>query len=185
MRERIASEFVKPEMVVGAGDLLQELLRIDNAEIVGAVGAQPNDAEVRVAHHHGIRRAPLVAREHPRDDIVDVGLEWALERVLPALEVGENGDVVGGERVLPRAERVPEFAEVDELRHLRLAHHELRAILDFLVLVGKPEAQRVARVIRPLDDVDELFLDEVDDRHRVPPLTSSPRPAAQPRSRPA
>ena len=154
-------------MIVGAGDFLQELLRVDDAEIVGAVGAQPHDAEIRVAHHHRIGRAPLVAGEHARDDVVDVGLERALERVLPALEIGEDRDVVGGERVLARAERVAELAEVDELRDLRFAHDQLRAVLDFLVLVGKAERQRVARIVGPFDDVDELFLEEVDDRHRV------------------
>ena len=154
-------------MVVGAGDLLQELLQVDDAEVVGAVRAQAHDAEIRVAHHHRIGRAPLVAGEHARDDVVDVGLERAFERVFPALEVGEDRDVVGRQRVLAGTERVAELAEVDELRDLRFAHDELRAVLDFLVLVGEAERQRVARVVRPLDDVDELFLEEIDDRHRV------------------
>jgi hypothetical protein len=39
--------------------------------------------------------------------------------------------------VLARAEQVAVLSEVDELRGLRLAHDELRAVLDFLVLVGK------------------------------------------------
>jgi hypothetical protein len=88
-----------------------------------------------------------------------------LQRVLPALEVGEDRDVVGGQRVLAGPERVAELAQVDELRDLRLAHDELRAVLDFLVLVGEAVRQRVARVVRPLDDVDELLLEEIDDGH--------------------
>ena len=56
-------EFVEPEMIVGARDFLQELLHVDDAEIVRAVGAQAHDAEVLVAHHHRIGRAPLVAGE--------------------------------------------------------------------------------------------------------------------------
>ena len=67
---------------------------------------------------------------------------------------------------LPGPNVSPNCAEVDELRGLRLAHDELRAVLDLLVLVGEAERQRVARVVGPLDDVDELFLDEIDDRHR-------------------
>jgi hypothetical protein len=59
--------------------------------------------------------------------------------------------------VLARAERVAELAEVDELHVLRLAHDELRASLDFLVLVGAPVRQGVARVVGPLDDLDELL----------------------------
>ena len=39
--------------------------------------------------------------------------------------------------VLARAERVAELPQVDELRHLRLADDQLRAALDFLVLIGE------------------------------------------------
>src|SRR6185437_4508325 len=64
-------------------------------------------------------------------------------------------------------------------RDLRLAHDELRAVLDLLVLVGEAERQRVARVIGPLDDIDELFLEEVDDRHRGSMLGAAPRGRAE------
>jgi hypothetical protein len=50
-------------MLVGARDFLEELLRIDDPEVVRAERAHADDAEVLVAHHHGIRRAPLVAGE--------------------------------------------------------------------------------------------------------------------------
>ena len=66
---------------------------------------------------------------------------------------------------LPGRERVAERAEVDELRHLRLAHDQLRAVLDRLVVVREAVRQRVARVIGPLDDVDQLALEEVADAH--------------------
>ena len=161
-------------MIVGARDFLQELLRVDDPEVVGAERAHADDAEVLVAHHHRIRRAPLVAGEEARDDEVDVRLERRLEAVLPALEPGEDRDVVGRQRVLARPERVAELAEVDELHDLRLAHDELRAALDFLVLVGEPERQRVARVIGPLDDLDELTADEIGDSHRGAPGRSAP-----------
>ena len=59
---------------------------------------------------------------------------------------------------LPGAEGVAELAEIDELRRLRFAHDELRAVLDFLVVVGKAVGERVARVVRPLDDFEELAL---------------------------
>ncbi len=150
----------------------------DDAEVVRAVGAHPHDAEVGIAHHHRVRRAPLVAGEHARDDVVDVRLERALERVFPALEIGEDRDVVGRERVLARTERVAELAQIDELRDLRFADDELRAVLDLLVLVGEPVRKRVARVVGPLDDVDELLLQEIDDRHqRVLPGEAAARPA--------
>jgi hypothetical protein len=131
-------------MIVRARDLLEELLHVAHAEVVRAVRAQAHDAEILVAHHHGIGGAPLVAREHTRDDVIDVGLERALQAVLPALEVGEDRDVVGGQRVLAGTERVAELAEVHELRHLRFAHDQLRAVLDLAVLVGKAIGERVA-----------------------------------------
>ena len=161
-------------MVVGAGDFLEELLRVDDLEVVGSERAQAHDPEVLIAHHHRVGRAPLVAGEQARDDEVHVRLERRLEAVLPALELRQDGNVVGRQRVLARPERVAELAEVHELHHLRLAHDELRAALDFLVLVGKPERQRIARVIRPLDDVDELAADEVGDSHRGAPGRSAP-----------
>ena len=41
------------------------------------------------------------------------------------------------------SKRVAELAEINELRGLRLTHDQLRAALDFLVLVGKAPRQRV------------------------------------------
>ena len=66
---------------------------------------------------------------------------------------------------LPGLERVAELAEVDELRHLRLAHDQLRAVLDRLVVVRKAVRERVARVVGPLDDVEQFALEEVGDAH--------------------
>ena len=164
-RAHRVGELVEAEVVVGAGDFLQEALRLDHLEVVGAEGAQADDAEVLVAHHDRVRRAPLVAGEQPRVDEVDVGLERRLEAVLPALEAGQDRDVVGGQRVLAGAERVAELAQVDELRRLRFADDELRAVLDLLVVVGETPADGVARVVGPLDDVDELCLDVVHQAH--------------------
>ena len=104
----------------------------------------------------GIGRAPLVAGEEARVDVIDVGLERRFEAILPALERGEDRDVIGRERVFARAEGVAELAEIDELGGLRLADNELRAALDFLVLVRIAEGDGVARVVLPLNDFEEL-----------------------------
>ena len=96
----------------------------------------------------GFDGAPLVAGEEARVDVVDVGLERRLEAVLPALEPGQDRDVVGGQRVLAGTEGVAELAEVDELRRLRLAHDELRAVLDLLVVVGEAPGD-ACRASRP------------------------------------
>ena len=69
--------------------------------------------------------------------------------------------------MFPRAKRVAEFTQINELRDLRFADDELRAALDFLVLIGKPERERVARIVRPFDDVDELFLEKIGQSHGV------------------
>src|SRR5213075_1606912 len=94
---------------------------------------------------------------------------WTLEAVLPALQVREDRDVAGRQRVTAGAELVAELVEVDELRDLRFADDQLRTVLDLAIVVGEPVAQRIARVVGPLDDVDELFLDEIEYRHRVAP----------------
>ena len=67
---------------------------------------------------------------------------------------------------LPGPNEIAELAEVDELHDLRLADDELRAALDFLVLVRKAVRERVARVVGPLDDLDELAADEVGEGHQ-------------------
>ncbi len=158
-------ELVEPEVVVRPGHLFQEQLRLRDSEVVRAERPDADDAEIVVAHHHRVGRAPLVAGEQPRGEVVDVGLERGVETVLPRLQLGENRDVVGGQRVLARTERVAELADVDELHALRLADDQLRAVLDRLVVVRKAEGQRVAGVIGPLDDLDQLTLDEVHDAH--------------------
>jgi len=64
-----------------------------------------------------------------------------------------------------RPEQIAVLPEVDELDILRLAHDQLGAPLDFLVLVRKTVGERVARIIGPFDDVDELTADEIRQGH--------------------
>ncbi len=68
-------------------------------------------------------------------------------------------------RVLARAEGVAEFAQVNELRDLRFAHDQLRAALDLGVVIFEAERDRVARIVCPLDDLDQLAADETHDTH--------------------
>ncbi len=42
------------------------------------------------------------------------------------------------------------------MRHLRFAHDQLRAIFDFRIVNLKPERDVVARIVGPLDDLDQL-----------------------------
>jgi hypothetical protein len=65
------------------------------------------------------------------------------------------------------SELVAELAEVDELCDLRFADDQLRTVLDLAIVVGEPVAQRIARVVGPLDDVDVLLLDAIENPHRA------------------
>src|SRR3954469_16359213 len=143
-RSHRVGELVEPEILVGAGNLLEEQFRSHDAEVVGAEGAHAHDPEILVAHHDRICGPPFVAREQARVEVVHVGLERRVEPVLPRLEPRQDGDVVGGQRVLAGPEGVAELAEINELDLLRLADDQLRAVLDGLVLVWKTEGQRVA-----------------------------------------
>jgi hypothetical protein len=73
-------------------------------------------------------------------------------------------------------EGVAELAGVDELHHLRFADDQLGPVLDFLVVVREAIRQRVARVVGPLDDVDELPLQKVHQGHVVSLLDRSVQP---------
>jgi hypothetical protein len=42
---------------------------------------------------------------------------------------------------------------------------QLGAVLDGLVVVRKAERERVARIVRPLDDLEQLTLDEIHQSH--------------------
>jgi hypothetical protein len=86
----------------------------------------------------------LLPGKQTRVDVVDVTLERRVEAVLPAQDGGQDRNVLGGQGVLAGAERVGVLAGGDELHHLRFAHDQLRAVLDFLVVVGVSVRQRVA-----------------------------------------
>ena len=67
--------------------------------------------------------------------------------------------------MLARTEQIRVLTGGHELRHLRLAHDELRAILDLPVVIRPAVGQGVTRVIGPLDDLDQFFLDEIENTH--------------------
>ena len=90
----------------------------------------------------GIGGAPFVAGEKAGGDEIDVRLERRFEAVFPALELGEDRDVIGDERVFARAETIAVLAEIDELRGLAFADDELRAVLDRLVVVRETATTR-------------------------------------------
>jgi hypothetical protein len=54
---------------------------------------------------------------------------------------------------------------VHEQRGLRLPHRELGALLDLQVAHREAPGEDLVAVLRPLDDVDELFLEKVEQPH--------------------
>jgi len=153
-------ELVEPEMLIRAGDFFEENRRINDFEIEGAEGPQPDDAEVRVAHHDRVRSAPFVAGEKTGRDEIDVCLERRLKTVFPAFEFRQDRNVIRDERVFSRGEAVAELAQIDELSGLAFADDELCAVLDRLVFVGKTPRQRVTRVVVEFDDFEKFAFDE-------------------------
>jgi len=69
---------------------------------------------------------------------------------------------------LPGPKVSPNLAEIHELRDLRFADDELRAVLDFLVHVREPEGNGVARIVLPLDDLEKLCFEIVNQTHNSP-----------------
>ena len=141
-------KFLEPEMIVRPRDFLEKHLHVGDLEIEDAVGPRADDAEIRVAQHDRVGGAPFVAGEQARVDVIEVRFERRVQSVFPAFERGENRDVVGGQRVFAGAERVAELAEINELRRLRFADDQLRAVLDFLVLI-RDSGRRWCRGSRP------------------------------------
>jgi hypothetical protein len=71
-------------------------------------------------------------------------------------------------------ELVGELTAVDEDRLLALAHDELGAVLDLVVVAGEPPGQGRSRIIDPLDDVDQFALELVDESHLAPLVGGRP-----------
>jgi hypothetical protein len=69
------------------------------------------------------------------------------------------------ERVQPGEKHVGHLSLVHEHRELRLAHRELRPVLDLHVLHRIPVREHAVRVLRPVDDVDELLAEEAAKTH--------------------
>ncbi len=148
---------------------IEELAGVGDPHGVGAEGAQPHHAELGVAAGDRVAGAPLQVGEAAGVDEVDLRLERRLEAVVPVLERRQDRHVVGLELVEPGTEDVGELALVDEDRGLALAHGELGAVLDRVALALEAPDDGVAGVVGPVDDVDELAAQEIQDRHRLPP----------------
>ena len=151
--------------VARAAHLLVERLRVVEVVRVDAEPTEPDDAEILVTDSDRLLRAPLLIRLYSGREEVDVGLERRLEHLVPVPEVRQQRKRACVQRVQAGAERIGDLAFVDEERHLRFAHRELPAVLDLHVLHGIPIGEHAVAVLRPLDDVDELLLEEISESH--------------------
>ena len=96
---------------------------------------------------------------------VDVALEGRLEELVPVLQVGQHRQRLRRQLVRAGAEDVGDLALIDEDGDLGFAHHQLAAVLNFHAGHRETPGQRAVGVLRPLDDVYELFLDEIHQGH--------------------
>ena len=142
-----------------------EQLGVGDAVAVVAEGAQADGAEIGITDGDGLGRAPFLVDLLARAEEIHVALERRLEELVPVLQVSQHRQRLRGQLVQAGAEHVGDLAFVDEHRHLRLAHGERGAVLDLHLRHRETPGQRAVTVLRPLDDVYELFLDEVHQGH--------------------
>ena len=145
-----------------AADFFEEFCRIADAVGVHAERAQLHRAELGIAHSNRLRRTPFPRKLLFGIEKVNIGFKRGFKEFVPVFQVGQQRQGLGIERVTPRSEHVGGYAFVDKHRHLRLAHGQARAVLDFLVGNRETPHQQTVVGIRPLDDVDKLFLDKVE-----------------------
>ena len=78
-------KLIQAKVLVGARHFFQEQRRLHDAKVVRAKGANAHHAKVGVAHRHWVGRAPFVAREQARVDVVHIAFKGRLKTVFPAV----------------------------------------------------------------------------------------------------
>jgi hypothetical protein len=121
----LAVDLFGGEQTRRADDLAEELRRIGDAVRVDAERADAHRPELRVVHHHGVRRAPLLIRELARVHEVHVALVRVVQRVLDRAEEAGDRRIVRAELVRARTEHVRQPPLRDEHGRLALADDEL------------------------------------------------------------
>src|SRR5205807_134032 len=174
---QLALDVADPVGVAAAGDLLVEDPGRGDLERVDAERPEADGTELAVADRDRVGRPPLLVQAQPRREEVDVALERRLEHLVPVGEVGQDRDVLRLDRVLAGPEQIGRLALVHEQRRLGLAHGELGALLDLHVAHGEAPGEDLVALLGPLDDVDELLLDEVKKTHPAPPRANESRPS--------
>ena len=159
--------FVGGKFAIRADDFLHEAARVADAHRIGAIGAQADRPEFRIAADDRVLGAPLVVAEPGGVDEIDLGLERRLKPVVPVLQRGHHRHVVGFQHVHAGQEHIRQLAFMDEHRRLPFAHRQLGAVFDRMALTLEPPDHRVARVVGPVDDVDQFTLEEIEYAHAI------------------
>src|SRR6185437_494574 len=139
----------------------KDLFGIGNAVGINSVRAETNCPKLFVANRDGIGCAPLLVDLEPRGEEIDVGLERRFKSLIPILQIGEERQVLGVERVQAGTEDICDFSLIDEDCHLRLTNSQLRAVLNLHVAHGVAAGEHSRFGLVPLNDVDELLGEEL------------------------
>ena len=81
------------------------------------------------------------------------------------LKGGHNRHVVGLKHIETGGEDIRQLPLMHKDRRLPLAHRQLGAVFDLMAFTLKPPDHRVAGVVGPVNDVDELAREEIENAH--------------------
>ena len=145
-------------------DFFKEFCRIADAVRIHTERTQLHRAKLSIAHGNWLRRTPFSCELLFGIEKVNIRFKRRLKKLVPVFQVGQHWQSLRIERVTPRTEHVRGYAFIDKHRHLRLTHSQACTVLDLLIGNRKTPHQQAVIGIRPLNDVDKLFLDKVEHR---------------------
>ena len=165
-------------MTVGTNDLPNKDIGLGHPDHISAECAKADGPEFRVTQRDGMLGSPLLVGKPPPAEIIDLGLEWAVEPMLPALQGGQDRKILGAERMQAGLENIGNLSLIDKDGGLTLTDGQPGPHLDFIVVSFKPVDHRVVRVVGPLDDINKFTADFIEQAHLSAPvcLTSNPDP---------
>jgi|GEM_PF-3067675 len=158
----LKADFIGGKLTIGADDFGEKTAWIGNPHRIGAKGAQAHGPKFRVARHDRVLGAPFVVIEPGGVDEIQLGLEGAVKAMVPVLQCGHYRHVVGFQHVKAGTKDIGQLAFMHEHRRLAFAHRQLGAVFDRLAPAFKAPDHRVARVIQPLDDINEFAFEEIE-----------------------
>ncbi len=161
----LVRDFIHGEFTICPDDLDQEPRRVFDPNRIGAKRANAGGSEFGVAQHDGVFRAPFQVVETGGVDEVDFGFERAFEAVIPVLQGCHDWHVVGFEHVKPGREHICQLPLVHKHRRLTFANRQLGAVFDLVAFTFEPHDHCVAGVIHPMDHIDELAGEKVENTH--------------------